>query len=108
MSKELTHYFYDRPLEANEGGLLANRTQPIQRLDEAIAGAKEGQPENFAILGEEGMGKTSLSEITYAKAKNIATNLASTLGDNFRNDRVSICERIMSSNYRSHKTWIFR
>jgi len=73
--KELTHYFYDRPLESTERSLLVNRTHPLQRLDEAIAGAEEGQPENFAILGEEGMGKTSLSEITYANAKSIPTIL---------------------------------
>lgn len=65
----LIHHFYDAPLTGDELGLLVNRQTSLSLLDESIEGAERGQLENYAILGEEGMGKSSLVNLAYEKAR---------------------------------------
>lgn len=67
--KKLIHLFYDHPLGAEESHLFVNRKNALDLISEAIAGAREGQIENYAILGEEGMGKSSLINRAYEDAR---------------------------------------
>ncbi|MDG6995207.1 MAG: AAA family ATPase [Nitrososphaerota archaeon] len=61
--------FYDQPLEAGQMDLVADRKEEIERLEKAIKNAAKGFKQNFAVLGDDGSGKTSILNIAEAKAK---------------------------------------
>lgn len=66
--------FYDHPLDPSELDLLVNRKKEIERLEQALKAASRGFRQNFAILGDDGSGKTSLLNIVEAKGK-LAPNI---------------------------------
>lgn len=67
--------FYDHPLDSSELDLVVNRKKEIERLEQALKAASRGFRQNFAILGDDGSGKTSLLNIVEAKGKIIPSIL---------------------------------
>lgn len=75
MSKKLKIEYYisanpfsDKVIEPEETGLLlANREDEKERIDYVITSASKGFPQNIAILGEIGMGKSSM--LNYIQAR---------------------------------------
>lgn len=61
--------FSDLPLSADEVHLLVNREEIKERIDALVHSAGKGFPQNVALLGEDGTGKTSLLNFAEAKAK---------------------------------------
>ena len=61
--------FSDLPLSADEVNLLVNREQIKERVDALIQSAGKGFPQNMALLGEDGTGKTSMLNFAEAKAR---------------------------------------
>jgi len=61
--------FYDHPLDPSELDLMANRKQEIERLEQALKAATRGLRQNFAVLADDGEGKTSLLNIVESKGK---------------------------------------
>lgn len=61
--------FYDHPLDPSELDLVVNRKREIERLEQALKAASRGFRQNFAVLGDDGSGKTSLLNIAEAKGK---------------------------------------
>lgn len=60
--------FTDKVIEPEETGLLlANRESEKERIDYVIASASQGFPQNIGILGEIGMGKSSM--LNYIQAR---------------------------------------
>ncbi len=61
--------FSDNPLTADEVNLLVNREEVRKRIGDLIHSASHGFPQNIAILGEDGIGKTSMINFIEAKMK---------------------------------------
>jgi Cdc6-like AAA superfamily ATPase len=61
--------FTDLPLAADEAHLLVNREEIKERIGSVVQSAFKGFPQNMALLGEDGTGKTSLLNFSEAKAK---------------------------------------
>lgn len=61
--------FTDMPLESAQLSLLVDRENEINKLEAIINSAASGFRENGSILGKDGMGKTSLINYIYGKAK---------------------------------------
>ena len=61
--------FSDLPLTADEANLLVNREEIKERIDALVHSASRGFPQNMALLGEDGTGKTSMLNFAEAKAR---------------------------------------
>jgi Cdc6-like AAA superfamily ATPase len=61
--------FTDMPIEPSHLSLLVDREEEIKKLETIIKSAASGFRQNAAILGKDGMGKTSLINYIYGKSK---------------------------------------
>lgn len=61
--------FSDIPLGADEMNLLVNREEVKERIGDLLHSASRGYPQNIAILGEDGIGKTSMINFVEAKGR---------------------------------------
>lgn len=61
--------FTDMPIEPSQIPLLVDREKEINNLSMIIESASAGFRQNVAILGKDGMGKTSLINFIYGKVK---------------------------------------
>ena len=61
--------FYNQPLDASSGELAVNRKAEFSRLERVLNDASQGIRQNYAALGEDGSGKTSLLNLLQAKAE---------------------------------------
>jgi Cdc6-like AAA superfamily ATPase len=61
--------FTDMPIEPSQLSLLVDREEEIKKLETIIKSAASGFRQNAAILGKDGMGKTSLINYIYGKSK---------------------------------------
>ncbi|MCD4846581.1 MAG: hypothetical protein K8R76_00145 [Candidatus Aegiribacteria sp.] len=61
--------FNDNPLTADEMNLLVNREEVRKGISDLIHSASHGFPQNIAILGEDGIGKTSIINFVEAKMR---------------------------------------
>lgn len=61
--------FTDMPIEPSQLSLLVDREEEIKKLETIIKSATSGFRQNAAILGKDGMGKTSLINYIYGKSK---------------------------------------
>ena len=84
--------FSDLPLSADEVHLLVNREEIKERIDALVHSAGKGFPQNVALLGEDGTGKTSLLNFAEAKAKLVSGFFVSHI------DVVGIVVRILNNN----------
>lgn len=64
-----TDPFNDMPIESDQFSLLVDRKEEIKKLERTIKSAASGFRQNAAILGKDGMGKTSLINYIYGKSK---------------------------------------
>lgn len=62
--------FNDYPLEIGQLELLSNRQEVLDRMEQACKSANVGSIESYAILGEDGMGKTSILNVVHEMAAN--------------------------------------
>lgn len=67
--------FYDHPLDASELDLVVNRQKEVEILEQALVAASRGFRQNFAILGDDGSGKSSLLNLVEGKGGRIANIL---------------------------------
>jgi DNA-binding transcriptional ArsR family regulator/energy-coupling factor transporter ATP-binding protein EcfA2 len=67
--------FYDHPLDASEIDLVVDRKREEEILEQALAAASRGFRQNFALLGDEGSGKSSLLNLVEGKGRHIANLL---------------------------------
>lgn len=61
--------FRDNPLTGDELDLLVNREELKQRVENLLQSASEGYPQHIAILGEDGIGKTTMLNFIGAQAQ---------------------------------------
>lgn len=62
--------FNDYPLEMGQVDLLSNRQEVLDRMEQACESANVGAIESYAVLGEDGMGKTSILNMVREIAAN--------------------------------------
>ena len=61
--------FRDNPLTGDELDLLVNREEIKDRVENLLQSACEGYPQHIAVLGEDGIGKTTMLNFIGAQAQ---------------------------------------
>ncbi len=88
--------FNDMPLDAEDIDLLVNRAEVKARLSALLDSAGKGYPQNISILGEDGIGKTSLINFAEAKARLVPDLFTSRLDVTERTENRTVVRALLS------------